>query len=355
MISCHVFLVLILFQVTSAYATKPVSKENDALVYDDCVGDYSPCICVPSTLNGERSLKVFCDNITSVEAVKDVFQRNPVTKLSYFSLTIPSLESNATVPPDLLHGTSAYLIRLNCASNSMKLTVHPDAFPESNNFTNQVTLGNCDLQQLDYIFLKNFYALDFLFVTLSNHVSQWTNLPLLPSLQKLSVETSTDFQDFDLLPVWNLPNLTRLYVNLCSNFQFLPKTLPHLKELTITYCPLFKQWDVVTQLIDLESLSLFGFTEKSINDALDSVIASSLANKITTLNLIYNGLKEVPAQMQAIINLKSISLMNNQISVVKAGAFTFKTPIKDLDLIGNQLVTIEPNPFKGTSLHVTGF
>ena len=70
------------------------------------------------------------------------------------------------------------------------------------------------------------------------------------------------------------------------------------QKLAIESCPLFKEWDIVARQSRLTSLSLIRLNNEAIGNALDSLVSSSLVDTLTELILTFNGLTQVPSQIQ---------------------------------------------------------
>jgi hypothetical protein len=320
---------------------------GDVSVVDACQEDYYPCTCYTYPSEAIPSLYVQCTNVPSFASVQSVFLRTTARQVKEFVLTIPSFETNKTIPADLLSSKGAQEITLNCPDTETQLTVDPAAFSSSKDYTNLIRLNTCDLSQLSYAFLANFNVLREVSYFSSINVAQWSGLPSLPSLQKLSMSSSPDFTDFGNVPFSKLPALSEYSIVSCPNFELLPNTTA-MKVLRIESCPLFKQWDILAQQSKVTSLTLLGLDSQTIKDALDSVISSPSVGTLTDLALSQNGLNEVPARIQLFSQLRTFSLSRNIISFVKNGSLSFSTlNLQYLDLSRNGLDTIEPNAFQG--------
>lgn len=291
---------------------------------------------------------VNCNTVASFAAVKAVFERpNTAREITSFQLTIPFSEANNTVPADLLNETATKKITLTCPSRE-QIRIDSEAFKASKSYAQYLEFNGCDLSQLNYTFLKDLQAMGELYYSsVTSFSSSLGSLPSLPTLYQIRV-ASSDFEGFDQFPVSQVPAWSELSVVSCPNFQYLPPVLPPLTSLLVNGCPLFKQWDVVTQLSRLSSLSLIGFNEETINNALDAVAASPLVDKLTYFNLNQNGLKQMPSQIQSFSRLSTVYLLNNMISEAKNNSLVFTTPqLRHLDLSSNNLNNIEPAAFQG--------
>ena len=312
---------------------------------DACQEDYTPCIC--QTYSLDPSLFVYCNDVTSFASVQAVFRRSTARQVKEFVLTIPSFEENKPIPADLLSGKAAQEITLICPNTETQLTVDPKAFNFSEDYTIFIEFSKCNLNQLNYTFMTNFNVLKEISYSNSNNFSQWPGLPILPGLRKLSVVSSSDFKDFKNLPVSQLPALSEYSIRLCPNFQLLPNTTT-MKILRIESCPLFQQWQILTQQNKMTSLALLGLDSRAINDALDSITSSLSVDTLIDLTLTRNALKQVPAKVQLLSQLQAITLTSNNITFVGNGTLSFRTPnLQYLDLSRNGLDTIESDAFQG--------
>jgi Leucine-rich repeat (LRR) protein len=121
-----------------------------------------------------------------------------------------------------------------------------------------------------------------------------------------------------------------------------------MKKLTIESCPNFKEWDNVARQSGLKSLSLISLYNKTIENALDSIASSSVIDSLTELILTYNGLTQVPSQIQLFTQLENVTLSDNNISTAGNGSLAFCTPkLQRLYLIRNGLNHFESEAFQG--------
>lgn len=317
-----------------------------------CQEDYSPCTCnANSNDQGPVTIDVTCNNVPSFAAVQTVFRRSTTARqITSFWLTIPYWETNNTLPSDFLNTTATRNIYLTCPSTSNgEIRIDPKAFSASADYAQSLTFVGCDLARLNYIFIKDLYALsDLYYSNVVNFSPSSISLPYLPSLSKITVVESSDFENFNQFPVSNVPAWSELSVISCPKFQSLPTAPLILTKLAIESCPLFKEWDVVTQLSRLNSLGLIGFDEETISKALDVIISSPLMDNIIDLNLNQNGLTKIPPQIKSFSQLENIYLMSNDISSAENGSLSFNTPnLNLLKLSSNVLAEIESAAFQG--------
>jgi hypothetical protein len=339
--------------VTTAEETILKSPINEGLinVVNICQEDYYPCTCETYPFDLIPSLYVNCKDVPSFESVQAAFRRTSAPQVKEFILTIPIFETNKTIPADLLSGKAAQEITLNCPSTETQLTVDPAAFNSSEDYTNFIKFSTCDLSQLDYKFLTNFNVLKEMYYVSSINVSRWPNLPNLPSLRKLSINSSPDFKDFKSLPISQLPALSEYSIRLCPNFKLLPNTTA-TKTLIIESCPHFNEWDNVARQNRLTSLSLISLDSQTIENALDKISSSPVVDILEELILTFNGLTQVPSQIQLFSQLQNVTLSDNNISTAENGSLAFSTPkLKRLFLNRNGLSHFESEAFQGLRPH----
>ncbi|XP_046651759.1 oplophorus-luciferin 2-monooxygenase non-catalytic subunit-like [Daphnia pulicaria] len=345
----YVILLQVIVAVTTAEETILKSPINEGLinVVNICQEDYYPCTCETYPFDLIPSLYVNCKDVPSFESVQAAFRRTSAPQVKEFILTIPIFETNKTIPADLLSGKAAQEITLNCPSTETQLTVDPAAFNSSEDYTNFIKFSTCDLSQLDYKFLTNFNVLKEIYYSSSINVSRWPNLPNLPSLRKLSINSSPDFKDFKSLPISQLPALSEYSIRLCPNFKLLPNTTA-TKTLIIESCPHFNEWDNVARQNRLTSLSLISLDSQTIENALDKISSSPVVDILEELILTFNGLTQVPSQIQLFSQLQNVTLSDNNISTAENGSLAFSTPkLKRLFLNRNGLSHFESEAFQG--------
>jgi hypothetical protein len=325
----------------------PINAKDLNSVVNICQEDFYPCTCETYSWDLIPSLYVHCNEVPSFESVQAAFRRTTASQVKEFVLTIPSFEENKTIPANLLSGKAAQEITLICPNTETQLTVDPKAFNFSEDYTNFIKFSTCDLNQLDYTFLTNFNVLKEISYFNSNNFSQWYGLPSLPSLMKISVDSSSDFKDFKNLAVSQLPALSEYSIRLCPHFELLPNTTA-TKKLRIESCPLFKEWDLVGRQSRLTSLSLISLNNQTIENALDSIVSSSVVNTLAELILTYNGLTQVPSQIQLFSQLQNVTLSDNNISSAGNGSLAFSTSkLQRLYLNRNGLSHFESEAFQG--------
>lgn len=324
-------------------------EENKACQQDY----YSPCECI--TYSEEPvSIGIICRDVNSFSVVQEVFRRPTTAKeIQTFDLRIPTSEINNTIPSDLLNSTVVKSILLDCYNELTYLRIDPKSFSASTDDNEFIGIENCDLSLLNYKFLENFTALNYLlYFNVVSLSSSWVSLPVLSSLAMIRVSETEEFEGFNRFPISNVPAWSELEVFSCPHFQFLPTPLPSFKILTICMCPLFKQWNIIGQLKKLSSIHLEGFNEEEINNALDTFVLSPLVDTIVTLDLSFNKLTNVPAQIKSFSQLQYIYLTSNTISTANKESLAFITPyLKELSLLENGLSNIEPGAFQGKLLY----
>lgn len=268
--------------------------------------EYSPCTC---SLSPEGKF-IGCFNVLA-EDVRGVFGNPNTSSIDlYHRVRINLNVSDETIPEDLLNSRTASHLEIHCPDrNPYRLQVDPKAFSPSYDVLTTLEIANCDLTKTDFSFLSGFFRLDKLtFTSCSNlHVMFPSTLPSLGSLTDLAIHRSYD-----------------------------------LRELT-TFPTLSK---------GLKAFRLYGNAETSaLNDPavgriLDWVLESS-AGSLETLQLNYNVLTEVPAQISRFKALHSLYIQNNFISLVPSCSVLFTAPVRSFAFHSSKLQHLKPNAFQG--------
>ena len=89
-----------------------------------------------------------------------------------------------------------------------------------------------------------------------------------------------------------------------------------------------------------------------VSDILDAYLATADVSPVSYLGLYNNLLTRVPVQIEFFTQLIEATFYSNSISSIESGAFNLAddaNPLQYLSLHGNQMTTIAPGAFKGSS------
>ena len=262
----------------------------------DCSEDFSPCFCQK---DGFNVIRVECTD-ASIDEILSAFKQTTTNKLIRLFVTIPA-EETPTVPNNLLGTNQAELIHLTCSSNS-NLIVNENAFVFSSPVATFVQIENCQIDELNFLFLAGFQSLTDLSITRSTFPITLDSLPILPSLHAL----------------------------------------------TISGCPDFKQWTAPNDISTVRELRLDDnlLGETNLETILNYFLASNI--EIEDLSVNNNSLTNVPEIAFSFSNLHSLSISSNTVPVLTSGSLDFSGP--QVDYVGLEnlsLNTIEVDAFKG--------
>ena len=136
------------------------------------------------------------------------------------SVTTSSGSVFMDIPSHLLGSHSANILNLICSNDykdgiihivkkALKLTIDPDAFSSSKNSTTLLTITRCDLEKLDFSFLKGFHRLEKIEITNPFNIGKadWGRFPSLPALQTLFINDGNPSDLNGSRWVDNLPSL----------------------------------------------------------------------------------------------------------------------------------------------------
>ena len=106
----------------------------------------------------------------------------------FYLLVIPWRENK--IPPNLLGDNPVEeIIKFDCQQQK-RLAIHPDAFKASREFTLHLLLVHCNLDGMNFSFLKDFRKM--ISIQLNNntniHRADWESLPPLPALYMLLIK-----------------------------------------------------------------------------------------------------------------------------------------------------------------------
>lgn len=268
---------------------------------EQCAEDYSPCICGQDSIG---NLYINCIDVLPQD-IQDVF--NKTTALDIFSLVLILPNEGASIPADLLVGKRASIIDLvGTNTDSFELIVNSDALRSSSAYTQQLVISKCNLNRLDFAFLKGFSKLVEFRLDYTSGIKPIENLPPLINLAGLTIDNSKGFEELTQFPAFAFSRLERLYL--------------YNDELN----------------------------DHTLEIIMDSFVSSMSVETLTTLTLGNNRITRVPHQIRSLSRIIELALSNNNITLLSNGALTLSAPnIEAVFLKNASLSFIEDNAFQG--------
>jgi hypothetical protein len=281
--------------ITSTAETQTTISSTTTEV-SGCSEDFSPCTCEKE---GGNVIRVECID-ASFDEIQSAFSSTSTNKLIRLYVTIPA-EETPNVPDNLLGINQAEEIYLTCSSDS-HLLVSENAFVYSSPVATAVQIENCQINELNFLFLAGFQSLTDLSITRSTFPVTFDTLPLLPSLHTLTISGCTDFQN------WIAPN-------------------------------------------DISSVRKLRLDDDLLGEAnLETILNYFLMSNIDIEGLFLdnNSLTGVPNIAFSFENLNSLSISGNTIPVLPSGSLIFNVPeVLYLGLENLSLDTIENDALQG--------
>lgn len=259
---------------------------NIGFVDADCVDDFSPCFCNEDLTLGQN---VICFKVPFDE-VKKAFEGNEdIRDLNRFDV-VPA-PGEDLLPLNLLGQHRARIIYL--ATCPSQIQIDEDAFKSSAEYTQEFMVVDCDVNLLDWTFLKGFTRLERLQLNDDKNIQSLANLPSLPSVKTLYISNcagliglSPGFPGLQLNGLNNLiltENLElddRLIEFIFSSLT----TAPDLKFVSLRKSPqITKVPDNLVDLPAVHSLDLFQCSEIKVISS-ESLTFSSLAVQLVDLS-----------------------------------------------------------------------
>jgi len=277
--------------------------------------DYSPC----SHSNG----KVVCDKVP-LEEVRKVFKRTSSPRLASVQLTLQPYIFTETLIPEDIFGTKRILeiwIQFPykaVANRSLSLEVDVDAFRSAKSYTKEFTINIIDCVLLDLGFLAGFDKLNNLtFSNINNIQYCFPSLPPLPRLIQLKLEHCSGMNE-----VYNFPKLT----NRLNSFQFSNDNLTKFDSNKI-------------------------INDETVDRIMDWLLISS-ANTLEEMGIVgMNQVTRVPDKITSFKALRKLWFYDNNIFMIKSGAFSFSVPVSLLNIKDNGIKEIESGAFQGEYDH----
>ena len=291
------------------FETEALDKENYKIfdIRVPCEQDFSPCTC-------SNTNYISCNGV-SVQDVQEVFWRTNEPEIYKLQLTLPYSDI-VVLPKDFLGNTSVIIIWIHQEYHQpnefyAKLQVDPLAFRMSKNHTTDLWFKCWDWSlHTDLGFLNGFDRLTKLYLTDTDNMMAFQYLPPLPSLELLNVENCTNLNEI----------------------VFPDVTPARLKTFYLQY----------NNVLD----------EKVANGIISSLAKSTSADSLEHIDMSYNPrLASIPKNISsAFPKLNFLSLNEDAISHIPSSSFVFTTPATFIDLVGNEIRTIESGAFVGKIL-----
>lgn len=270
--------------------------------------DYSPCRCYKFwILTGIKCVDV------DLPDVKMSFEKHNESDIANFLLHFPQ---STDIISDLIGSQHRITETIDLACSKIgyysqrQLTIHPDAFRSSRNYTKYFKISYCNLSRLDFSFLAGFQHLKSLNIrsSVNVHKAHWDTMPQLPSLSQLTIQLCRIFE-------WKIfPNLvTGLhYVNMISS--------------------------------DL--------SDETMDRVLDWLLRTSYGT-LKDLHIIKNAMTLFPAKLSSFRELEQISLTNqvdysSGMPLISKGSFVSRSSPLTIDLRDCGIQNIEPGAFSGS-------
>ena len=267
---------------------------------------YSPCVCDGS---GEGNLNVTClGDLVTYQEIQKIFEDSTALVINRFAL-VPAVSGSSNIIEiidDLLSNKRARVIEIATCPPASTLQISPNAFRNSKIYTQEFSITDCDIDQLNWAFLQNF--------------SQIINVRLT---------TVSGIHSFSSLPP--LRNAAQLTFDSCSGFD---NPLPSFPAASL---PALKRLDFV------------GNADLS-NPVADSIVLALASNGVQLQSLTIRQsslITLVPVNIGGILSLTSIDLSNNKIKFIDSNSLSFLNDrsVQLIDLSSNTVDIISANAF----------
>lgn len=271
---------------------------------------YSPCFC-EETEQGSLNITCFGDLVTNQD-IQRIFQDSTAPEINRFAL-IPAVTTPGQpdgpdliqVIDNLLSDKRARIIEIATCPPGSTLQISPSAFRTSNVYAQEFSITDCDIDRLDWLFLRTFSRIVNVRLTTVSGINSIRDLPILRNAEQLTFDNCFGFD----IPL-----------------NFPAASLPALK-----------------------TLNFVGNTDLDNPVADNILLALATASvPLTNLNIRQSPLITlVPKHIGDISSLTSINLSNNQINSVDSNAFSFinDRSVRFLNLSNNAVNTISYNAF----------
>jgi len=279
---------------------------------------FYPC---QSATSANKMFTVCCSNISG-KRVKTAFERNKIYHIDQF---IFHLEKNKdkNIPANVIGNHSIGKIAIYCPGKNSPLRVDSEAFSLTKSVTDTLNISNCNLQYLNWSFLKGFSNLSSLYIV-ANSSNLHQRFYTLPTRTLLKLEV------FSLDSVLGLNGFNRT----CLKFPAPPPK--GLTDFTIENC-----YDMGTAA--LQNLLTKWVTPTSV----ETLIYLSLSN---------NSLTSIPAEVSKYQlgglkisgNLQPLTIQSRALNVIGTYPyFRFFEP--SIILSDSKITSISPGGIQGKS------
>lgn len=275
--------------------------------------DYSPC----KYSNGD----VLCERV-NIREIQRVLRRTSIPTLASIKIILkPYIVSETFNPEDVLGNKRALQVWLEYPSRSfmnlsLSLQVDPNAFRTTKTYTKTITFYKIDCSLLDLIFLSGFEKLTNLtFSNVNNIQLCLPSLPLLPLLDRLVISNSAGMNELRNFPT--LANGLKMVIFIGTS----------------------------------ESTHKI-YTDETVNRIMNWLLLSS---NNTLEEMTVQGMKrvtQVPRKIESFKALRKLWLIENNISTIKTGSFSFTVPVTLLNMDRNRISKIEQAAFEGRSKRI---
>ena len=227
------------------------------------------------------------------------------------NLDLRLLSTDSFIPAHILaHHWVASEIYIECEyyDSPSSLQIHRDAFWSSRKSTQLFYIFNCNISDLNFIFLEEFSNLTYIFLRSSIFV-QLASLPPLPSLKYLNIQYNRGLELITMFP--NLVN------------------------------------GIVTMQLNGNNID-----DMTIDRILKWILESPSVDTLKELDISRNVLTKIPHQIASFNMLNIINLGSNPLNnTLRSGSIIFRND-STLYLDSCGIEFIEPGAFQGT-VHIT--
>lgn len=226
--------------------------------------------------------------------------------------------SDKKIPANIIGNHSIELITLTCPiRNSNPLLVDPAAFRLTSSDTYGISIYNCDLQYVDWSFLKDFSNLMTFSIQTSSNLHK--------SFYTLPTATLTSLYTFKLKSVMGLNGFNS------TSLKF-PAPPPYgLITFSVKYC-----YDV---------------GHEALGNLMAKWVTPTSIDTLRTIYLIGNSLTRFPPEINKYNQVNTAEFWANRPPLkIQSGSFNFKAPVDYLAIDNANVVSISPGAFQGIGI-----
>ena len=292
-----------------------VSQERDC---PNMMTLYQPCKC---TIEGGHQPDLTCFQADATVLTR-IFNQNAVQYFRKLTIIPDSKSIEITIPHKALKDVQH--VEITCPFKHFRFKVDPIDTSEKNAsiplgypITIELTISNCDLNGLNYAFLKSLINIKQLKIISSANVhldSSWTNAleSLIPSLKTLEI---------------------------C-----------HCSGISVAGLNQSRSW--LESDVNIKTLSLWhnDKLDDAMMDAILKWVGISSAGSLEILDIKLNALTRIPPRISSFRSLKVLDLSGNIIPIITKGSLSFTSPITFLHIDNCSIEKIEPRAFNGNMI-----